>query len=532
MSTPLEQAAAAARASNTAQDPPTDSKANASAWPTLDEAALFGWPGDVVRAIDPHTEADRALVLATALVLGGNMLGRTPHVYVGDTPHRCNLNAAGVGETGKSRKGTSLASVRRIVIAADALWADCEKGGLSSGEGLIWAVRDPIEQTRPVREKGRTVDTETFIADEGVPDKRLLCVEEELAAVLKASGRDGATLSETIRKAWDGRDVLRTMTKNSPAVATGAHVSILAHITFDELRVTLTDTERANGLANRYLWLAAKRSKSLPEPTRLDEATVHELAGRLADAKQWATETGEFRRTGEARALWGHVYDELSAGLPGLAGATIGRAEAQVLRLSITYAALSGATMIGTHHLLAALAFWDYCEASVSLIFGDATGDATADRLLAAIRSAGALDRTAAYELFGKHVSAARLDQALERLVTAGRLEVATEQTGGRPRTTYRAKTVRAGGGRDFAGTARAWLAEHETEHGGEESEGSEERGSADRQADGALSSPSSLTSHQAEMERPAWKRCGCGELVPWREHCPRCRPGGDRLTA
>lgn len=531
MSASLQSAATAARATTT-RSLPTASEAKPSTWPVLDEAALFGWPGDVVRAIDPHTEADRALVLATALVAGGNMLGRTPHVNVGDTPHRCNLNAAGVGVTGKSRKGTSLASVRRIVIAADAVWAECEKGGLSSGEGLIWAVRDPISKTMPVKEKGRTIGTETVIVDEGVFDKRLLCVEEELASVLKAAGREGATTSETIRKAWDGRDVLRTMTKNSPAVATGAHVSILAHITFDELRVTLTETEKANGLANRYLWLAAKRSKSLPEPTRLEEATVRGLAGRLAEAKRRAVMTGEFERTEEARALWKHVYDELSAEMPGLAGAMIGRAEAQVARLSLAYAALSGATEINTDHLLGALALWDYCEASVSWIFGDATGDATADRLLAAIRAAGVLDRTAAYELFGKHVSAARLDHALERLVSAGRLEVTSEQTGGRPRTIYRAKPVRPGGGRDFAGTARAWLAEHETDHAGEESEVSEVRVRAGGQAGGQLSSHSSLTSQHAETERPAWKRCGCGERVPWGEYCPRCRPSGERLTA
>jgi hypothetical protein len=91
-----------------------------------------------------------------------------------------------------------------------------------------------------------------------------------------------------------------------------------------------------------------------------------------------------FQRTEEARALWKYSTESSPRGVSGLAGATIGRSEAQVLRLSLTYAALSGATEIDTDHLLAALAFWDYCEASVYLIFGDATGDPIADRILAA----------------------------------------------------------------------------------------------------------------------------------------------------
>ena len=136
MSDALTEAANAARANRPSLRESIRKRAGATPqaaqWPQLDEAALFGWPGDVVRAIDPHTEADRALVLATALVVAGNMLGRSPCVYVGDTPHRCNLNAAGVGETGKGRKGTSLSSVRRIVVAADEEWADREQGGLSS----------------------------------------------------------------------------------------------------------------------------------------------------------------------------------------------------------------------------------------------------------------------------------------------------------------------------------------------------------------------------------------------------------------
>ena len=72
--------------------------------------------------------------------------------------------------------------------------------------------------------------------------------------MLKVMTREGNTLSPVIRSAWDSGD-LRSLTKNSPARATGAHVSIIGHITKDELRRLLTETESANGFANRFLFL-------------------------------------------------------------------------------------------------------------------------------------------------------------------------------------------------------------------------------------------------------------------------------------
>src|SRR5215218_2156601 len=99
--------------------------------------------------------------------------------------------------------------------------------------------------------------------DEGAKDKRLLVVASELASVLKVMNREGNTLSPVIRQAWDG-NTLQIMTKNSPARATGSHISIIGHITKEELLRHLNETESANGFANRFLWLMVRRSKELP----------------------------------------------------------------------------------------------------------------------------------------------------------------------------------------------------------------------------------------------------------------------------
>ena len=92
-------------------------------------------------------------------------------------------------------------------------------------------------------------------------------MEQEFASVLKVAEREGSTLSATIRQAWDSGN-LRILNKNSPARATGAHISILGHVTKAELLRYLTSTEAANGFANRFLWVCVRRSKCLPEGGR------------------------------------------------------------------------------------------------------------------------------------------------------------------------------------------------------------------------------------------------------------------------
>src|SRR5205823_2415002 len=139
--------------------------------------------------------------------------------------------------------------------------------GLSSGEGLIWAVRDP---------GGKDAHGEP---DAGVNEKRRIVLDGEFASTLKMLGRQGNTLSPVIRNAWDSGD-LRILTKNSPAQASGAHISIIGHITREELRRELTATEQANGFANRFLWCCAKRSKHLPDGGDLHDADLRSLVDR------------------------------------------------------------------------------------------------------------------------------------------------------------------------------------------------------------------------------------------------------------
>jgi hypothetical protein len=381
--------------------------------PKLGDAAFYGLPGEVAYALDPFTEADLAGVLLSFVTGFGNAVGPGPHAVADGAAHPARLNVVLVGSTSRGRKGSAWAQARRVLVAAESGWgADRIMGGLASGEGLISAVGDDS------------------------PDRRLLVTEPEFARVLAVAGREGSTLSSIVRECWDTGD-LRVMTRKDPLRATGAHVSIVAHVTSEELRRRLSETEQANGFANRFLFALVNRSKLLPSGEEVPTRILNGLVRDTASALQAARKVGTIRRTPEAEELWAAVYTEMAEESPdGLVGAVTARAEAQVLRLSVAYALMDESPAIEPPHIEAAYAVWEFCEASATLVFGGSLGDPIADRLLLALRAAGSagLDGAQQHALFGRHVRASRLETARRGLEDRGLALTRPEGTGGRPR--------------------------------------------------------------------------------------------------
>jgi len=396
---------------------------DSSSWPaTINDLAYQGLPGEIVGAIEPHTESDPVAILIQAMTVFGNIIGATPHWKVEGDKHSLRLFSVIVGETSKARKGTSCGIVTRLFEDIDEEWSnDRIKSGLSSGEGVAYHVRNPNIGIR-----GQD--------DPGIIDKRLLVIESEFASVLKAASREGNILSATIRQAWDTGN-LSTLTKNNPVKATGAHVSIIGHITQDELKRYLSQTEVFNGLANRFLWICVKRSKVLPEGGRIHEMDLTPLTDKIRRAVEFAKSVDEIKRDPEARQIWGSIYPDLSEGQPGLIGAVLSRSEAQVMRLACIYALMDCSKVIRKNHLHAALALWDYAEASVRHIFKGKTGDDVADKIYEALQeSENGLTRTDINNLFDRHQSKERITEALVLLRKCKRINIVREEsTGGRP---------------------------------------------------------------------------------------------------
>jgi len=336
------------------------------------------------------------------------------------------LFVALVGKTAKGRKGQSLSTLRYLFEQIDPDWTENRiASGLSSGEGLIYQVRD--------ERSGRDKDGHEVVLDDGEDDKRLLLIEGEMSGPLKVATREGNTLSAIIRQAWDRGD-LQSLTKNNPIRATSAHIGIIGHTTQEELLRHLTETEQTNGYANRFFWFLVKRSKLLPRPKGTPQELLQPLIERLQKAVAFASETTVMDRDEEAEALWEEVYPELSEGKPGLFGAIIGRAEAQVMRLACLYALLDCSEVVRIEHLRAALALWEYSEESARLIFGDSLGDPVADAIHQALRQhPEGLTRTDISYLFDRHRKGGEIARALGVLLAAGKARREEKQTGGRP---------------------------------------------------------------------------------------------------
>jgi DNA replicative helicase MCM subunit Mcm2 (Cdc46/Mcm family) len=222
------------------------------------------------------------------------------------------------------------------------------------------------------------------------------------------------------------------LTKNSPLKATGAHISIVGHITTSELRARLNRTDLANGFANRFLFLCVRRSKLLPYGGSVSDDEIKLLGERVRAAVEYARNITQVMMTEQARQAWGVAYRDLSADRPGLLGAVTARAEAQVIRLALLYALIDCKPKIDLDHLRAALALW-------VRIFGDALGDPVADDIYRGLKHAGddGMSRTAIRDLFGRHQSGGRIAAALALLATRGRARCKAIATDGRPVETW-----------------------------------------------------------------------------------------------
>ncbi len=407
--------------------------------PILSDTALYGLAGEIVRTIEPHTEADNAALLLQLLAGFGCLIGRTAYFRAEADFHNTKIFGVVVGASSKGRKGSSFGHIRQLLCRVDETFANCIHDGLSSGEGLIYHVRDAQSKKVPVKEKGRIVDYQDEIVDEGATEKRLFVVEPEFARVLRAMQREGNILSSIIRQSWDS-DRLKVMTKN-PIKASDCHISIIGHITSDELRRNLDETETANGFANRFLWVFTRRSKYLPEGGNLRDSEINILVEKLHKAVIYAGMTSELKRDEQARQKWIEIYPKLSDGHTGLLGSVTSRAEAQVMRLACLYALLEYAEEISLKHLEAALALWQYCEDSARYIFGNQTGNKTADAIYAALQGTkDGLTRTEIRDLFQRNATAAQINSAIKLLIELGRVEIIQEKTEGRPKEIIKAR--------------------------------------------------------------------------------------------
>ena len=386
-------------------------------WPAPPDRAVYHeLPGEIVDRIAAHTESDPVAILTQLLVAFGAAVGHGAWFQIEATRHHPNEYMCLTGDTARARKGTAWDHVRRLITTIDPTLAPRVLTGLSSGEGVIWSVRDPAGQ------------------DPGHSDQRLLVIEPEFASTLRAASREMSTLSPTLRSGWDGRP-LAILTRTAPARSSEAHIAIIGHITQHELRRHTTSLELANGFMNRVLIIACRRQRLLPEGGNPDPLHRTGLDRLLAAALKQARTAGQIRLDPDARELWHHAYRHLAAepADPIVAQITA-RAEAHVIRLALIYALLDAQRQITTAHLTAALALHSYAARSATWALKGTTGQPLAEQIHAALaQHPSGLTRSQLSQTLNHNQPASEIDNALHALHGAGRVTATQIPTGGRP---------------------------------------------------------------------------------------------------
>ena len=393
-------------------------------------ALSHGIIGTFMDRVEEETEAHPVALSVSFITAFGNCIGRNPHAIVGRTRHGINLFAAVIGNTGTGRKGTGGDIVTDVVRYADAYWADtCQSPNLVSGEGVVDALRDAV--TKLVPKKGGGIgDVEEVVLDWGVVDKRLLVTCTEFVSALHACRRENSVLSQTLREAWDGK-TLRTMAKNAARTATDPHLSIIAHVTRQELMRSVREADIYGGLFNRFLFVLSERARLLPHGGDLDDlsAILEPLKARI----EFARGVSRMVRSEAADTLWEREYPRLTTVTGSdIVGAVLSRGEAQVLRLSMLMALAAGRNTIEVNDLEAALDLWRYSEASARAVFA-CENDVLFDRLLDLIREAPGISRSALHKKVGWKMTAATLLGTLSRIQAMGLARSESVKTGGRP---------------------------------------------------------------------------------------------------
>jgi hypothetical protein len=402
--------------------------------PHLDLTQFSGLLKAFVELATRNSEADPAAVLLTFLARFSVEVGRKPFFNIGDTVHHGRLAVVIVGESAKARKGTSAKPVSRLLSHKSLLspieynFARTSPGPFSSGEGIIYAVRDPIEGWNKKTQR-------TEIIDQGVDDKRLFVLDEEFGGVLANTKREGNTLSMVIRSAWDNGH-FDPLTKNNKISAKDAHVGWVSHITQYELLSKLPECEGFNGFANRILWVFSRRQKLVPFPEPMPtkelvglQCLLLSILNKCHECKQAITFTEQAKEKWEDK-----YYQQLtSQNGNGLLGVILNRAEAQVRRLALLFTLLDGKDKTGLKHLNEAMAAWKYCKDSAVYIFKGQQKDHVARKITEELQKKGQLTGTEIRDLFSGHVKKDRIERAIEELVTFGTAELVSESTGGRP---------------------------------------------------------------------------------------------------
>lgn len=371
--------------------------------------AFYGLAGQLVKIAAPTTEACPETLLVQLLVCFGSAVGRHPWLNLGGYQHTNEFSMV-VGATGLGRKGTSYRVIEDFMQIIAPAWAqNCIEPGFQTGEAMLDAIRD--DKTILLK-SGKN----KFV--KGNDDKRLLLMEQEFARLAGVSSRSGNPLSANLRLAFDSPLTLSSKSKTNPDTVTKSHVSVITHVTPAELMRVLNHVEVQNGFINRFIFVESRPVDRIPRAKTPDWSKYPNLSGKFKKTLDRSRLfNGEMDWSDEVIPVYDKWY--MSYNRPGgSVGDILARTETHVCKLAMIYALLDCCIQIKPEHFAAALAVCDYSEQSARRIFGNTTGNQTADKIIKVLQMAGGkLTRTEVSNSLHHNTCAADLDEAFAVLV-------------------------------------------------------------------------------------------------------------------
>jgi hypothetical protein len=391
-------------------------------FPKLDARALYGLPGEFVRLVAKHTEADTAAVLAQMLIAYGNLVSTKPYVWTDANKQRTNEYVLIVGDSAVGRKQVGASVANFATHNFDEEWQRRKDtgNGFGSGEAIIATLADYASDKMP-----------------GTPDKRLVIQEGEFAGILTVANRPGSVLGAILRNAWDCRPLSNNtkegVLKSLQLRVSEPRISLSAHITKEELKKLLRPVDIDNGFMNRMLVICSRRSQVLPRST-LHTVDFAPIQNKIRGVYHAALRIEEMVWSAAAAAAFDSLYYYFAENVHrGMLAKLCTRAEAHIVRLSMIYALFDGSATIRYQHLAAACALWQYVEDSMFYIYGDTTS-AYADLIVSMIRVKGPMSREDTFKEFDKFMPRMDIKTTVDSLVESGQLISVKEPTRTKPK--------------------------------------------------------------------------------------------------
>ena len=325
------------------------------------EIAFGGLIGECVRVLATGTDASLAGLLASMIAVCGVMV---PAMTYSRGRQTSTPYIALVGESSIGRKGTAM---DRIIDAARDVWpANHVNGvvltGLNSGEALVKAMWD---RAGPSSQRGIAVG---------------LVQEGEYSTLLRSAARDGSTLDQKLRSAFDGTVLANLRSKESIQLDPPYWVAALTGITPAELRKLMRQDDALTGAANRWLYVpVVKRPGIFPEeqpklPADLSTALSNARASQIGP-REIAVDAA----VSSALSQYAEWVLEVSTGV---AQDMIRRYQTIAARIALVHAAVERSETVTMVHLDRAIALTEYARRGITWVFGQTVGARDSDLLL------------------------------------------------------------------------------------------------------------------------------------------------------